>query len=274
MQQTRKQYDFMLRQDFAMALGQADQLGNTLLQNRMMKQQQSNRVEDNAMRERMFTEQQGLRQDANTRQLNKQKLDEEQAYFGAAYKSVMGNPDITDEEIESHNKKLASFEYLGGMRVARPVPKKPGQFNTAPGRNLEILTQLRERVKSATTPEGRAEANQQLADFQSFTGKKQEIDPRLSAAKKAAIDAELSGDVGAMERAQNIINQVTPKETVSVMGDVRKRDEELMRETSQPARSAAKGKPLDAATAAEFLKEARGSKKEARKLAAERGYSF
>lgn len=258
-----------------MALGQADQLGNTLLQNRVMKQQQSNRVEDNAMRDRMFNEQQTTRKEAATANNEWRTQNEDQQQLQTIIKAN-AEGSLDDAGREKANQWIATHPKLGstGIQLIKPQPKQPGQFNTAPGRNLEILTQLRERVKSATTPEGRAEANQQLADFQSFTGKKQEIDPRLSAAKKAAIDAELSGDVGAMERAQNIINQVTPKETVPVMGDVRKRDEELMRETSQPARSAAKGKPLDTATAAEFLKEARGSKKEARKLAAERGYSF
>ena len=54
----------MNRQDFQVALGQADQLGNTLLQNRVMKQQRVERGEDNAMKERMFNEQVGARKEA------------------------------------------------------------------------------------------------------------------------------------------------------------------------------------------------------------------
>jgi hypothetical protein len=47
------------------------------------------------------------------------------------------------------------------------------------------------------------------------------------------------------------------------------------KQTEIPARPMREsGKPLDAETAAELLKEAGGNKKEARKLAAERGYSF
>jgi hypothetical protein len=214
-----------------MALGQADQLGNTLLQNRMMKQQQAERGEDRAMRERMFNENVTARKEATTANNEWRTQNEDQQQLQTIIKAN-AEGSLDDAGRAKANQWIATHPKLSGtgIQLIKPIPKQPGQFNTAPGRNLEILTQLRQAVAQATTPEEKATASQQLNDFMSFTGKpaKPEIDPRLSAAKKAAIDAELSGDAGAMERAQKIINQVTPKETVPVMGDVRKRDEELM----------------------------------------------
>ena len=176
MQQTRKQYDFMLRQDFAMALGQADQLGNTLLQNRMMKQQQSNRVEDNAMRERMFNEQQTTRKEAAKANNDWRTQNEDQQQLQTIIKAN-AEGSLDDAGREKANQWIATHPKLGGtgIQLVKPQPKQAGQFNTAPGYNLEILTQLRNDVAVATTPEAKAQASQKLADFQALTGKAEKV---------------------------------------------------------------------------------------------------
>lgn len=162
----------MLRQDFAMALGQADQLGNTLLQNRMMKQQQTNRTEDNAMRERMFNEQQTTRKEAAKANNEWRTQNEDQQQLQTIIKAN-AEGSLDDAGREKANQWIATHPKLGGtgIQLIKPMPKQPGQFNTALGHDLEILTQLRNDVAMATTEDDKNAATQKLADFQTLAGK-------------------------------------------------------------------------------------------------------
>jgi hypothetical protein len=192
----------MNRADFAMALGQADQLGNTLLKNRMMEQQQSNRSEDNAMKERMFNEQVTARKDATkatadyrslantiremgdfTSRLQKSFTDvgnnahtmtaAGQDGNAWARQQVQDALDAAPEQLKGElSKQFKTYLDPSFDWAAKGAPKQPGQFNTAPGHNLEILTQLRNDVAAATTPEAKTAASQKLDDFMSLTRNK------------------------------------------------------------------------------------------------------
>jgi len=266
----------MNRQDFSMALGQADQLGNTLLQNRVMKQQQIERADDRAMRERMFGEQQLLRKENSARQLNKQKLDEERAFFETAYKSVMGNPNITDDELSQYNNKLRAFEYLGGIQLVKPQPKQPGTAKNAAAMGEEHLTKLQDDLaaakesgdaKSIERAQRRVDnyASEKTGAIKPTTPKPTDSDRKLEAAKAAATKAELDGDDTAKQRADAIIARLENPQKPVGMGEVRQRDEELMREG---AANVAPGQVADYDTELKLATEAVAAKVPFEKVAA------
>lgn len=163
----------MNRADFAMALGQADQLGNTLLKNRMIDQQQSNRSEDNALKERMFNEQVTARKEASKQTNDWRTKNQDQIQLQTIIKAN-SDGSLDDAGRETANQWIANHPQLSGtgIQLIKPMPKQPGQFNTAPGHNLEILTQLRNDVAAATTPEAKTAASQKLDDFMSLTRNK------------------------------------------------------------------------------------------------------
>lgn len=200
-----------------MALGQADQLGDNLLQNRVMKQQATERGEDRAMREKMFNENVTARKDATTANNAWRSQNEDQQNLQLLLKA---NADglMDDAGRAKANAWLNQHPQLSrtGIQLVRPQPKQPGTSKNAAAMGEEHLTKLQDDVaaaKESGDPKAieralRREANYAAEKAGTSKPQKPESDARLNAAKKAAIDAELSGDDKAMQRAQKIIDAI------------------------------------------------------------------
>lgn len=217
-----------------MALGQADQLGDTLLRNRVMKQQQVERGEDNAMKERMFNENVTARKDATAATAAWRTQNEDQQQLQTIIKAN-AEGSLDDAGREKANQWIATHPQLSGtgIQLVKPTPKTPGTMETSQTRNHSELKKLQQQIATATTPEAKAAAEKDLADFKSLLpGKpKPELtdsEKDMETAKRARTKAQLDGEEGNLSRADDLINRLTPKQTVPIMGEVRKRDEELM----------------------------------------------
>ena len=268
-----------------MALGQADQLGNTLLQNRVMKQQQTERADDRAMRERMFNENVTARKEAakTTNDWHTQNEDQQQLQT-----IIKANADgsLDDAGREKANQWIASHPKLSGtgIQLVKPMPKQPGQFNTAPGHNLEVLTQLRADVAKATTPADKANAAQKLNDFLALTGKSNTDDGMETVTEDyPAVDPttrnEITTTPGQKRDWHGIDWLAKDTPSTSVTNKVEIPGQPARKVTYKQPRgggksSGSQSKPLDKATAQQLLQEAGGDKAKARELAAQRGYSF
>jgi len=184
---------------------------------------------------------------------------------------------LDDAARQRANEWIMQHPALGktGIQLSKPAEKPTGQFNTAPGHNLKILTDLRAQIRAAQNggdTAGAQNLQQQLDDFMALTGKAPEVksanDPSAKAvetARAAKTKAQLDGDAEAEARADSLLARLTPAQFQPVMGDVRRAEQQ---DTSAP------GKPLDATTAKQILQEVGGDKAKARELAKQRGYTF
>jgi len=243
----------MNRQDFNTVLGQVDNLGNTLLQNRVMEQQTGERQQERDWRQKMFTEQQATRADLNKQNAEWKNQNEDQQTLQMI---IRANADgsFDDAARQRANEWITQHPALGktGIQLSKPAEKSTGQFNTAPGHNLKILTDLRAQIRAAQNggdTAGAQNLQQQLDDFMALTGKAPEAkaanDPSAKAvetARAAKTKAQLDGDAEAEARADSLLARLTPAQFQPVMGDVRRAEQQ---DTSAP------GKPDHAAILAE-----------------------
>ena len=279
----------MNRADLSLVLNQVDNVGNTLLQNRMLKQRKEERAEDMGvrskeraedmgMRERMFTEQQATRKATEQATADwRKETARDRRIQAAIHNNASGTMD--DASRNEFNQWIDSDPELrfSGLNLKAPPPKDaPGQMETSQTRNHAELKKLQEQIRSATTPEAKAQAEQDLADFKGLLpgrDKPEETKPdsgamtALTELQRSWAEAVKNNNPDEADRIARSIEATRAKWNINPGG--------AAAAGSKPAATpAAAGKPLDTATAKQLLQEAGGDKNKARELAKARGYTF
>ena len=157
----------MNRADLSLVLNQVDNVGDTLLRNRMMTDQKAERTADRGLRERMFTEQQATRKATEQATADwRKETARDRRIQAAIHNNASGTMD--DASRNEFNAWIDSDPELrfSGLNLKAPPPKDAkGTMETSQTRNHAELKKLQEQIRSATTPEAKAQAEQDLADF-------------------------------------------------------------------------------------------------------------
>lgn len=178
------------RQDLALVLNQVDNVGDTLLQNRMLKQRKEERTEDMGMRERMFTEQQATRKATEQATADwRKETARDRRIQAAIHNNASGTMD--DASRNEFNQWIDSDPELrfSGLNLKAPPPKDAkGTMETSQTRNHAELKKLQEQIRSATTPEAKAQAEQDLADFKGLLPGRAKNEPDPDAGAMTALN--------------------------------------------------------------------------------------
>lgn len=288
----------MNRADLSLVLNQVDNVGDTLLRNRMLKQRKEERAEDMGvrskeraedmgMRERMFTEQQATRKATEQATADwRKETARDRRIQAAIHNNASGTMD--DASRTEFNQWIDSDPELrfSGLNLKAPPPKDAkGTMETSQTRNHAELKKLQEQIRSATTPEAKAQAEQDLADFKGLLPGRETPaaakpaptldDEALKAARSKRADAVASGNAKEVERIDLLMDKLTGKNFKPVMGEMRQRDEELMagappNAVTQPPSNA---KQLTPEIAAQYL-EKHGNRAAAEAAAKKDGYTW
>jgi hypothetical protein len=278
----------MNRADLSLVLNQVDNVGDTLLQNRMLKQRKEERTEDMGvrskertedmgMRERMFTEQQATRKATEQATADwRKETARDRRIQAAIHNNASGTMD--DASRTEFNQWIDSDPELrfSGLNLKAPPPKDAkGTMETSQTRNHAELKKLQEQIRSATTPAAKAQAEQDLADFKGLLPGRETPETKPDAGAMTALN-ELqrswaeevkNNNPEEADRIARSIEATRAKWNINPGGPAGAAG-------SKPAAAPAAGKPLDAATAKQLLQEAGGDKNKARELAKQRGYTF
>lgn len=272
------------RQDMNMVLGQMDELGNTMMKNRVLKQQEQERNDLMGQRERFQQTDTNLR----TKQMDQNaQMHKDQMQTNSDWKTqaddqhtlqigIKANADgsMDDAGRQKFNQWILAHPKLAGtgiQLIAPPVAQK-GRMETSQTRNLEQLRELQAQIAAATTPEEKQQAEQDLASFKELLHQGPPDDTEKVTEEYPA--TEFTPAVPPQQFKRGIFSDTPATEGTPAVPAQPKRSVSYNRPRGETGKPAGKGKALDANTAAQFLKEAGGNKDKARKLAAERGYSF
>lgn len=233
----------MNRQDFQTVLGQVDNVGDTLMRNRMNAEAKQERTADRDLRERMFTEQQATRKELQTQNAAWKTQSQDQQQLQTIIKAN-ADGSLDDASRERANQWISTHPQLSatGIQLVKPMPKTPGTMETSQTRNHAELKKLQDQIRTATTPEAKAAAEQDLADFKSLLpGRPDGIKPEktpddmaLDVAQRRRAEAVADNKPDEVERLDLLADRLSGKLFKPVAGEVRKRDEELM-QGGQPA---------------------------------------
>lgn len=272
------------RQDMNMVLGQMDELGNTLMKNRVLKQQEQERNDLMGQRERFQQTDTNLR----TKQLDQNaQMHKDQMQTNSDWKTqaddqhtlqigIKANADGSMDEAgrQKFNQWILAHPKLAGtgiQLIAPPMAQK-GRMETSQTRNLEQLRELQAQIAAATTPAEKQQAEQDLASFKELLHQGPADDTEKVTEEFPATEGTPAVPPQPFKRG--IFSDTPATEGTPAVPAQPKRSVSYNRPRGETGKSAGKGKALDANTAAQLLKEAGGNKDKARKLAAERGYSF
>lgn len=227
----------MNRADLSLVLNQVDNVGDTLLRNRMNAEAKQERAADRNLREKMFTEQQATRKELQTQNNAWKTQNEDQQQLQMIIKAN-ADGSLDDASRERANQWILSHPQLSatGIQLTKPMPKAVGTMETSQTRNHAELKKLQEQIRMATTPEEKAAAEQDLADFKSLLpGRPEVVKPEISQSDKELeilqrkrLDAEAVADENAITKIDTAISKRSPKGA----GALRKRDEQLMNEAA------------------------------------------
>lgn len=223
----------MNRADLSLVLNQVDNVGNTLLQNRMLKQRKEERAEDMGMRERMFTEQQATRKATEQATADwRKETARDRRIQAAIHNNASGTMD--DASRNEFNQWIDSDPELrfSGLNLKAPPPKDAkGTMETSQTRNHAELKKLQEQIRSATTPEAKAQAEQDLADFKGLLPGRETPqaakpvptldDEALKAARSKRADAVAAGNNAEVSRIDVLMDKLSGKLFKPAIGDLR-----------------------------------------------------
>ena len=268
----------MNRADMQMMLGQADELGNTLMKNRVLKQQNDERNQLVDQRNRFQTQDVGLRQQQidnqakehsdNTTMVGNARSDEADTKTLSAGIQANMTGQFDDASREQFNGWLASHPKFNGLRVVAPPQVQKGTMETSQTRNFSQLQKLQQQIAAATTPEQKQQAEDQLATFKQLL-------PNASAPEdtetvSVTYDKVPGSEAVPEQSATRGIFGLGAKPAVPAVPAVPAQPERHV--TYKQPRGGAK--PLDKAKAAKLLDQAGGDKAKARALAIKGGYSI
>lgn len=263
----------MNRQDVALTVGQLNQLGDTLLRNRMFQDQQSNRDEALRQRDRALD----IQDRYNTGRVDEQRQEnarrvwrDQQSLIGKWVSDGIMSPENANKMLTDAYTKLPpeAQGILEGEATVQALKAGQSMFQAPPAGAAKSGPADVETDVSAAKLEQQAD----------------ELNAKAIAADNPA-EREVLSDQAALlrERAKKLrtgIGRDNPADYIEETS-VLERDEE-----GRPARTQrrkvpagqvqpqASGKPLDQATAAAILREAGGDKEKARQIARKRGYEF
>lgn len=259
----------MNRQDFQTVLGQVDNVGDTLLRNRMNADAKAERGLDRNLRERMFTEQQAGRQATEQATADWRKESARDRRIQAAiHNNASGTmDDASRNEFNQWIDNDPELRFSGLNLKAPPAKEAAGTMETSQTRNAAELRKLQQQVASALTPEAKAQAEQELADFKGLLPGRTEPEEKPDAGAMTALNE--------LQRAwAEAVKKNTPEEADRIARSIEATRQKWGINPGKAATVGAAAKPLDANTAKELLKQAGGDKAKARELAKQRGYTF
>lgn len=191
------------RQDMNMVLGQMDELGNTLMKNRVLKQQEQERNDLMGQRERFQQTDTNLR----TKQLDQNaQMHKDQMQTNSDWKTqaddqhtlqigIKANADGSMDEAgrQKFNQWILAHPKLAGtgiQLIAPPAPKEAGQMETANTRDFKQLQELQALIAKATNPQEKQQAEAAKAQFEGMISRRSETPPEpYDPAQKAALSA-------------------------------------------------------------------------------------
>lgn len=238
----------MNRADLSLVLNQIDGVGDTLLRNRMNAEAKQERAADRNLRERMFTEQQATRKELQTQNNAWKTQNEDQQQLQMIIKAN-ADGSLDDASRERANQWIMQHPQLSatGIQLTKPMPKAVGTMETSQTRNHAELKKLQEQIRMATTPEAKAQAEQDLADFKSLLPgreKSEETKPdagamtALNELQRAWAEAIKNKDQAEADRIGASIDATRQKWNINPAGGA----------AATPAPTASQPKPQPAAT--------------------------
>jgi hypothetical protein len=275
-----------------MFLGQMDELGNTLMKNRVLQQQKDERNQLVDQRDRFQTQDVGLRQQAidasKTQHADalKQSNDwhtqaQDSSELQAALKANAAG-ELDDAARTKVNQWLSAHPKFGptGIQLtAPPVKANKGTFETANTREAQYKTDLQDQLAAAQQSGDQGTVDKltrTLANFEEARKARGAADQNTETVTKEIPASEGSPEIPAQPYKFGLFGgtpataavpavPATPKTTIT---------------RKQPiggggsSQGGGGGKQLDEATAAQILKDNGGDKAKARAVAKQRGYSF
>src|SRR6478609_8229828 len=159
----------MQRADMAMVLNEANNLGDTLLKNRVMAQQDKQNTADRDLRKQEM----GLASADRETQANNLagwRTQQQDQSMLQNYLKANADGSLDDDGRAKANQWISAHPYFGGtgMQLVKPPKKEVGTMETSQTRNHAELKKLQEQIRTATTPEEKAQAEQDLADFRTL----------------------------------------------------------------------------------------------------------
>jgi hypothetical protein len=278
----------MNRADWGMVLNQANNLGDTLLQNRMMKQQETQRAADLARQQSQFDETMKWRREENEAQTNyrtnqaqdvkdwRTRNEDQQQLQTLIRANADGSLD--DAGREKANAWIAQNPFLSatGIQLVKPIAKTAGTMETSQTRNFQALRELQQAIAEARTPDERQAAESALAEFKALLpGRGGESEADLETVTEVyPADPGMPDMPPTPAKPGGLFGIGAKPEQPGQPGTPATPERRVTYKQPRGGTPAQGGKALDKATAKALLDEVGGDKAKARALAKQRGYTF
>jgi hypothetical protein len=258
--------------DVALLNSSLDSLGDSLLKNKMLNQQkeeaaartglESQRLgvdqEFRKAQQQHYNTMESRQADANTTAEQRQVAQEAQGYLHTIISANAAGM-LDDDQLSQVNEAMANDPNLGktGIQLSKPRQISPQAGQNATAQALQQAEYWEDKWAKASTDEDKARFREN-ADIMRAIAQKAAAPPTVPQPKRTIklTTGSKPGTIGAPDDAAQVTQEFTPEEYQAFQAQK------------------AKGKPLDAQTAAAILQSVGGDKAKARALAIKKGYSL